>query len=279
MGRVLVSGAWVPISEARVLLNHPGHADQSSHGRKGGGGLDVRESLASAGTARQVADVAVAEARRITGGRYISFDFTGSHPTTAAEHAEGILRGLERFPRANLQRVQTVQSSDTEYAHAQGDTIRFNSAYASRAGRQKYLDSLAEGVAGWDRGLQTYGISDQKIAGFHTRNSGSPVAVALHEFGHVVDISTTRERSSAAVHQLTLDLTRSERRKQTLPGTPVRDNGDYVQRTVSSYARTNSKELVAEAFTDVMVNGSSASRLSSGIFDALESSYDASHGS
>lgn len=39
--RVMISGQWRPVSDATALLdrllNHPGHADQKSHGRGGGG--------------------------------------------------------------------------------------------------------------------------------------------------------------------------------------------------------------------------------------------------
>lgn len=41
MGLVLLSGEWRPVREAYALLdllNHPGHPDQKSHGRKGGTG-------------------------------------------------------------------------------------------------------------------------------------------------------------------------------------------------------------------------------------------------
>ncbi len=34
--RVLVDGSWRSVAEVYALLNHPGHADQSSHGRKKG---------------------------------------------------------------------------------------------------------------------------------------------------------------------------------------------------------------------------------------------------
>lgn len=37
VARVMIGGQWRPIAEARMLLNHPGHRDQKSHGRKGGG--------------------------------------------------------------------------------------------------------------------------------------------------------------------------------------------------------------------------------------------------
>jgi hypothetical protein len=249
--------------------------DRDGRFSSGGGGGGVRQALADAKDIDRLNAAAKAETRRITGRRYgIDIDMTGSDLQTAKEHAEGILRGLEKYPRANLAQVDVRQLADNVYAHANGNHIVFNSTFASSAGRKRYEDSLAESVKGWDEGLQTYGISDRKIAGFHTRNSGTPIAVGLHEFGHVVDIATTYRRSDSAVHEITRKLTEREQRKQTLPGTPINGSDDFVQRTVSTYARTNQTELIAEAFTDVMVNGSGASGLSKGIVGALDAEYN-----
>lgn len=234
----------------------------------------VRQSLADAKTTTAISAAAYAEAKRIT-GRGIAFDLTGSDLQTAREHAEGILQGLERFPKARLARVD-VGDTGTAWAHADGAHIRFSSAYSSAAGRKKYLKGLAEGAAGWDKGLQVYGISDLKVASYHTRNSGSPTAVALHEMGHVVAIATTSQRSYPAVDAYVRKATAQEQRSQTLPGVKIKDSGDLVLRTVSGYAMTNRHELVAEAFTDVMVNGPGASTVSRGIFDILEREYQAS---
>ncbi|HEX6970228.1 MAG TPA: hypothetical protein VF174_15645 [Micromonosporaceae bacterium] len=35
-GAVMASGRWVPLAELSVVVNHPGHSSQKSHGRKGG---------------------------------------------------------------------------------------------------------------------------------------------------------------------------------------------------------------------------------------------------
>lgn len=236
----------------------------------------MRPSLAQAKSVAGLNKAAAAEARKIT-GRDISIDMTGSHLETAKEHSEGILQALERFPNASLNNVRVQPLDDNVYAHAAGSTVVFNQKFASSSGREEYLHSLTEDAKGWEKGLQVYGINDLKIASFHTRNSGSPRAVALHEMGHVVHIATTRERSNAAVDAVVKRETAREQRRQTLPGARVKDSGDLVLRTVSGYAMKSRHELVAEAFTDVMLNGSGASRTSKGIFDALEKSYQASH--
>src|SRR5688572_128754 len=81
--------AHVEMSRQR-LENHPGHADQSSHGRKkkGGGGQTppdkaasgtggVRDAIGGATTTDELNAAAAAEAKRLT-GRDIAFDMTGS---------------------------------------------------------------------------------------------------------------------------------------------------------------------------------------------------------
>lgn len=274
------SDALVDLADVLVLaeyiLNHPGHADQKSHGRKKAGGSgEVRDALAGAESINEINAAAMAEAKRIT-GRHIAFDMTGSDPQTAREHAEGVLRGLERFPNAKLTFVSVAHLAPNTWAQADVfGGITFNSAFASPAGRKRYLASLREGEAGWDKGLEVYGVSDLKMSSFHTRNSGTPTATALHEFGHIVDMATTSRRSHPAVDNLLQTATAREQRSQTVPGAKIRNPADLVMRTVSKYAMENQTELVAEAFTDVMVNGSAASEVSKGIFDILEREYGA----
>lgn len=47
-GRVLIGGQWLPMADVQAILNHPGHADQKSHGRKGGGRGTASERVADA---------------------------------------------------------------------------------------------------------------------------------------------------------------------------------------------------------------------------------------
>lgn len=258
------------------------------HGRfagSGGGGPsgEVRGSLrdaAATGNPSRVSRAAAAEAKRIT-GRDIPFDFGNSDPLTAAEHSEGVLRGLERFPGAKLDRV-SVGNTGNAWAHVEnGNHIVFSSTDSSTAGRADYLATIRESSAGWSKGPQVYGINTLKVAAFHVRGADTPTSVGLHEFGHVVHLGGTSTipgltRDSIRVRTKVDDLvrtsTRNERRrtKGSFPGSRVVDSRDMVHRSVSSYALTNHKELIAEAFTDVMINGSGASALSQGIYKILE---------
>jgi len=252
--------------------------DRGRFGSGGGGGADegagMRPELAGATSLRALETAAVAEAKRIT-GRDITFSAAGSDLATAKSHFEGVMQALERFPKANLNRVVNAQIARNAYAHATSDgSVVFNTKFSSAAGRQKYLESLAEDSDGWNKGLRIYGINDLKMSSYHVRNAGTPEGVALHEMGHIIDIATTSSRSRPLrEHVLTLATAR-EQRKQTIPGAPIKDRGDMVLRSISGYAMKDHHELAAEAFADVMINGKTASKLSHAIFNALNAEYE-----
>jgi len=251
VARVMISGAWRPIAEATAIVNHPGHSSQKSHGRKGGdsgktGGAGVREALAGHGTAEGVSAAAMAEAKRIT-GRDIEFDLAGSDPQLAAEHAEGILRGLERYPKTPLRRVQ--QGGD-QYAEDQeawastsldGRVITFTHD-AQRYGAASYRADLKQSADGGD-------LAD-----------GTPTGVAIHEFGHAAANSyrmngwaNNRASEYAEIEMGSTDLRASS------------------SRAISRRAAENDHELAAEAFTDVVMHGPGASGMSTSIVDTFDS--------
>lgn len=268
---------YLRLSRQRIL-GREYHRDKDGKFASGGGA--VRDALAGATSVRQLNAAAIDEARRIT-GRDIHIEMSGDLGT-AKEHLEGVMRGLERFPGANLQRVD-VGDTGTAWAHVVGGThMTFSDVHSSAAGRQEYLSKLHESVKGWDEPPQVYGINTLKVAAFHVRNADTPMSVALHEMGHVVHLGIQPfgiegGRVGAAVDSLVKRATANEQRRKnpSFPGDRVVDSADMVQRSISGYARTNRKELVAEAFADVAVNGSSASRLSQGIYSILQSEYPA----
>ena len=209
-------------------------------------GLAVRPVLEAARTTSAVQSVFAAETRRIT-GRFIPIRFTGS-AATAREHAEGLLRGLERFPDARLGGVDAMEARGAAYAATSYNEILFSEAWTSPAARRRYLGSVATDVQD----------------GWHVANSGNPVAIALHEFGHLLDFTTdinrgVRERIREVV---------ARRAAAEGVGQDV-----LIRREVSGYATSHTDELVAEAFTDVMINGEAASGLSREIFTLLEDAY------
>jgi hypothetical protein len=228
----------------------------------------VRSALQSAGTVGAVGRAFRAEYARITGRKIPSATFHGD-VVTAREHAEGLLRGVERFPGARLIGVGPI--NDTAAAAVTqttlgGGYVRFSDHWTQR--RPEYLDALGKDVAD----------------GFHPTGTASPVAIAIHEFGHVLDIGTLGEAIRPDLNRLL--FRRATERDKALDalraaGQPISAE-DFVagmgatgliRREVSSYALKNQHELVAEAFGDVMMNGARASRLSREIVDLLEAEY------
>lgn len=235
---------------------------------------EIRPTLEAARTTGAVERVFRDEFERITGRRPRSVSFAGS-AATAREHAEGLLRGLDRFPDAKLDRVSisTIREG-THYAQTSGDRIDFSYEWSQPASRRKYLDSLAGDVAGWDLGVREWGVGIFRASAFHPRGTGNPIAVALHEFGHVLDIQTTAKAIRPDLERLLKRRTAAAQRVgRPAPETPIIDQEDLIFREISGYATKNYEELVAEAFSDVMINGNAASTLSRDIFDILEAEY------
>ncbi len=232
-----------------------------------GGGLTVRAALQAARTTSAVSRVFADEYLRITGRTGNGFNFQGS-AATAREHAEGLLTGLERFPDARLDRVTpfSISRDSIEYAHQSGSQIGFNYHWTTAGARKQYLES----------------IRSDEASRWHVPGSGNPAAVALHEFGHILDTTSDRFKvdldallaRSAAARDADLAAARAA-------GDLV-DADDFVagggvdgliRRHVSSYGTKNRQELAAEAFADVMINGDRASDLSRDIFTLLEAEY------
>jgi hypothetical protein len=224
----------------RFNPHHDAHGQFSS-------GDGVRQTLADAGTVGQVNAAAAAEAKTIT-GRDIAFDLDGD-PQLAREHSEGILRGLERYPGTPLQRVQGghVEAHGTEEkawasTSADGKTITLQSHSDPAA----FREDLARNSHG---------------PGFTNEfSAATPMGNALHEFGHAA-------ANHYGVNEPAANTARDHVKK-------VIKDDDFraaVGYTISIRAMENSHELVAEAFADVMVNGSDASSLSHAIVGTLDS--------
>lgn len=210
--------------------------------------VEIRKALRDAPTVHDVGTAFLHEAIRITGDP-ISASFAGS-VETAREHAEGLLRGLERFPDANLSRVYVAPlPRSTSYAEAT-DTgiIVFGSHWSSEAARADYLDALSGDVG-----------SRWHPAGFDT-----PAAVALHEFGHVIEIATLGQQARREISRVVLEAAQRA-------GVSA---DELIATEISRYATRNVAELAGEAFVDVMVNGLAASPLSQDIYGAIRAQYE-----
>lgn len=221
--------------------------------------VQIRPELRQARTASAISKVLEDEARKIT-GRRIPMKLEGG-AETAREHAEGLLRVLERFPKMSLNRVSTnlLGTGPTSYAEARFDvgTIAFGQKWGMAARREEYLAALRSD-AEWE------GIQFGKLVsfnGYHPRNTDTPMAVAIHEAGHIVDLHD---------HQLRDEISTLVHKRAAEEGIAA---SEMLSRDISRYAAKNEHELIAEAFTDVMVNGDAASQLSRDVFTLIEKSY------
>lgn len=210
---------------------------RDERGRFGSGGTGVRSELADAKTTEAVNQAAATEAKRIT-GRDIEFSMSGD-TKIAAEHAEGILRGLEAYPSAPLNRVGTNANAFTRHENAwamttHGENIDFNPSHTANS--DAYRAELQK--------AQT----DGHLA------VGSPTGVALHEFGHVLFHRGAGGFAGQAVAE--------DAAAKAGQGT-----SEFVTKNISRYATSSGYEMGAEAFADVMHNDSRASDLSRAVVD------------
>lgn len=265
------------LNVAQWNVQNPKHI-KDSRGRWGeSAGSVIRSALAGVEKIGDLRKAFEQEAKRITGNR-IANNLQGN-VDTAREHMEGILRCLERFPDVRLHGVSVRTDDAGVYASAGGRWIRFNQFWtASKRARADYLTSLASGADGWNEPGRMYG--EWVHTDFHVRNSHSPMSVAIHEFGHILDIDTLNERikddMDALIERRRVELSREIMANRADLGLETWDlsASEVIEREVSGYAKTNRKELAAEAFTDVMLNGDKASVLSRGIFDLLAAEYE-----
>lgn len=244
-----IPGAAAPKTAQRVgpvpVFNNIGTVSADS-------GVAVRDELLQAKNNRELAKAFTSYARALSPkSKYLEVSFAGLDTRTAAEYAEGILRCLEFFPEARLFKVATWRSATgpygNAYARAGGREIEFNASHAAPGKREILLASLRrEAATGWS-----------------VRNSGSPAAVAIHEFGHILEMDELGKLAEREVMELVSQTAKAK-------GTTA---SAVIKAEISEYAITDARELAAEAFMDVVVNGLEASTLSREIFDILLTRY------
>lgn len=201
-----------------------------------GQGAQARQILADASSPDEVSRVLASEYERIT-GRPLQVDLRGS-VETAREHAEGILRVVERYPEIPLEQVGTENLMVLQ-AGWEGRRLAFDARITDLAHRQRYLSEVSRDQA---RGWHPY---------------GTPVGTSVHEMGH-------------GMAEAYLD---SDALRPQLDAILARYGGPDAARKISMYATEDVHELFAEAFADVMMNGDRAGALSREVFDLLDSEY------
>lgn len=222
---------------------------RDKRGRFGSGAGGVRDSLEGARTTEQVGQVLAAELHA-TMGRPVDVNLQGLAPGIAREYAEGLLRGAEQFPDNTLTSVTTFGGKGAKTTaemgpgagHAFAITTGYNThevAFNAGMSAQSVRAKLAK------RNEEGYLVAD------------SPTGAALHEFGHVVTIQHPAVFRGA----------------NRLAHESAQAAGDtffnHIGRHISGYGAASEDEMVAEAFTNVMVNGPTATVLSHDIYDVI----------
>lgn len=206
---------------------------------------EVRRIFAEAQTPDVVSQVLADEYQRLT-GRTMVVELRGS-VETAREHAEGILRAVERNPEIAITRITTGPTSRA-YAETVGTEITFSQRWTSVQRRQDYLEALAADVR----------------SGWHPPGTGSPISVAVHEAGHVLDPHTLRRQIDELIDDVAARTGVARER--------------VVPLGISGYADTHVAELVAEAYSDVVMNGARASNLSKAVIRLVDAAPARGHG-
>lgn len=216
----------------------------------------IRPALRDAKTPRELTRIWEAQAQQITGYPfYVSRMPRGISLDTAREYAEGTLQMLAQFPGAKVDRIHWWDDAKSPaYARVNrgGHALEFNMKYASEKGRANFLEARRRDIEDWDTNDTSWGVRNDVTGG---------QGVVYHEFMHILDLENAQDRVSGGLVPILLHHA---------------GNGtieDAIKRQVSTYATRNYNELIAEAGTDVMVNGDAASELSKEIFDLLRHEY------
>lgn len=238
--------------DALPAVRHlPGKHNQLDHG----GGRRVRKLLAAARSLGEVEQAFKSEARRLT-GRDIAADMKGSDLQIAREHSEGILRGLERFPKSLLGRVETFgPGGATERLDGNPDESVVARTRGGSFSRPEDVISFNVRYAGDPDGYRAM-LKTTHAGGWLATDS--PVGVALHEYGHVVGGHGSAYYRAGQAARAAAGSARAS---------------DYVREHISSYATASDGELAAESFAAVMTQGDSASELAHAAFVELEREY------
>lgn len=230
----------------------------------------VRASLKGAATTAAVGATLAAELRGLNGGRQVNVDFEDADVQIAREYAEGILRGQELFPHALLTSVGMADVNDLS------DDEDDDGAYATAFGEPRvygaiYFDhKLSASRESWDAAsTQAEGVDE----GWNPKG-WSPVWLAAHEFGHLVnDFGTEAPDGSDFAEREATEIVQQQMESEGLDRVHALARYEYIRPAVSGQATLGLQELVAEAFADVAVNGDDAAPVSRSIVDALKAEF------
>jgi len=287
-----------PAPQAITWLRPDGRVyKRDERGRFGSGGgsgaTDHHAEIDAAVTTFGVSDAAERALSSIVGDK-VKVSFEDLDIEVARGLAHGLIQGAERYPATPLREVGTYAPSTS---HLRGAGTLANQL----AGDSHVATSLAVAIRGGETDHQggTYQTPSAQLpngnhtggtaiyanaavlthATFATINSirdleragtlagrgnvsnGSATEVALHEFAHATGYHGRPYQPEYAAGKAIDAIAQSE-------GVAPSE----VAGRISRYAKTNTAELAAEAFADVMVNGDKAAPESHAAFDAYDES-------
>lgn len=220
------------------------------------GASSIRPALRTAGTPQELTQAWQAEMKRITGRDIIVQLPPGASLVTMKQYAEATSAMLERFPEMRLRKISWYDADGPEYAHVRrgAATLEFNARWASEENRRAYLSALRSDAAGW---------GEPAGRGWSVRGATTPQATAYHELGHILSLETLGGRLDSQAVAIV-------RRRALLEGIGA---DELIARDISAYATGPTEEMIAEAFTDVVLNGEAASRVSRELYEMLTDEY------
>lgn len=197
-----------------------------------------------------------AEMKRVTGRDIIVQIPPAASMATMGQYAEATVAMLERFPEMRLRKISWFDADGPHYARVRRGTatLEFNARWASEENRRAYLSGLRNDVKGW---------TEPADRGWSVRGASTPQATAYHELGHMLSIETFGGRLDSKALSIV-------HRRAVLEG--IADD-ELVARDISAYAGSNAEEMIAEAFTDVVLNGPAASQISRELYEMITDEY------
>jgi len=212
-------------------------------------------SLRSADTVPSLARVLAGELSERLGHRvHVAVQGDDSSADTLREWSQGLLDCAERYPGSPLDMIFTGKCEASDYAESLVDTgvLVFDQTLLAAGARRFFLDRLAGDVAG----------------GWRLPAAATPMGVAVHEFGHFVDLGLAlpgwHGADAVPGHPQALEtevgsvlaMEAGRRLTSTEVGSALgRHALIAVEHGPSDALRREFSELVADAFTDDHMNG------------------------
>ncbi|MFJ8744118.1 hypothetical protein ACIRL2_32670 [Embleya sp. NPDC127516] len=166
-----------------------------------------------------------------------------THPETAREYVEGLLRCIEDFPDSGLRVVAIEDISESfgnAYAIADDEKITFDSNWAGVDNRDILLGTLRHDVEnGWE---------SQDVP-------ANPIAIATHEFGHILQADAeARKNGGRGVKGSDLISKIGRNARRTRNNTSTIEVGRVLGKYALKFLEGEEYELGARAFEVVRLS-------------------------